>query len=231
MKPKNKGLNFFNWILGNLVVCLGVCLSTKANFGLSMIAAPAYAIHVFMRNIASWYTQGTSEYIFQAAVLIVTCLIIWRFKPKYLLSFLTAVMCGLMIDGWFLVLPGGNAVVENLVVRIIFFIVGAALISLGIAFVFRSTWPAQVYEMAVLELSERFGFKRDRVKFVFDMIFLAMAIILALLLNHSLTKSGINIGTVIVTFTNAPLIALFGKVIDWLEGTVFKAKMEEINAE
>jgi len=215
MNKKEKMLNVINWLVGVVVCSLGVCFSTRAGFGLSMIAAPAYILHRFMIQFFSWFTQGTSEYIFQAILLIILCLVTFRFKAKYPLSFLTAVLAGLAIDGWFVVI-GGNIVYESMVARIIAFVLGALLTAFAIAFIFRTTMPVQIYELFVMELSDRFKLDRNRVKFCFDMSMLALSLLMSLLLTHGLT--GIGVGTIIVTFVNAPLIKFFGKFVDMLEG-------------
>ena len=209
-----KAINFINWVLGIVLCCLGICFCTKAAFGLSMIAAPPYIIHCFFRDTLSWYTQGTSEYIWEALLIVVTCLAVRRFRPKYLLSLLTAVISGFIIDFWLWVL-GGNGVYESPVIRIIAFIGGSLLISLAIAFVFRTTLPPQVYELIVSEISDKYHFDKSKTKLFNDIIMFVITIVLAMALNHSWT--GVGIGTVIVTFTNAPMIKLFGKVIDKIE--------------
>lgn len=210
----NKFKNLINWLLGMVLCSLGVCFCTKAGFGLSMIGAPPYIIHVFMRDRFSWYTQGTSEYIWEAVLLIITIIIIRKFKWKYLLSFVTAVLLGFGIDAWLFVL-GGNAVYESLLVRIVLFSLGTVITAIAIAFYFRTTLPLQVYELTVTEISSKYSLKTSKVKWVNDILFLVIAGLLAWLLNHS--WSGIGIGTVIVTFVNAPLINLFGKLIDKIE--------------
>ena len=209
-----KAINIINWVLGIVLCCLGICFCTKAAFGLSMIAAPPYIIHCFFRDTLSWYTQGTSEYIWEAFLVVVTCLAVRKFKPKYLLSLLTAVVSGFIIDFWLWVF-GGNGVYESMVIRVIAFIGGSLLISLAIAFVFRTTLPPQVYELIVSEISDKYHIDKSKTKLFNDIIMLAITIILSRALTHSWT--GVGIGTVIVTFINAPMIKLFGKVIDRIE--------------
>lgn len=210
----NKVKNVINWVLGMVLCSLGVCFSTKAGLGLSMIGAPPYIIHVWLRDKFPWYTQGTSEYIWEALLLIITIIIVRRFKWKFLLSFGTAVLLGLLIDAWFLVL-GGNSIYDSWVVRILAFVAGTLITSLSIAFYFRTTMPLQVYELTVTEISDRYKFDTSKVKWINDIIFLVLAVAMALLLTHSL--AGIGIGTVIVTFVNAPLIGFFGKLLDKIE--------------
>lgn len=209
-----KAVNIINWVLSVTLCSLGICLCTKASLGLSMIAAPPYIIHCFFRDALPWYTQGTSEYIWEAVLIIVTCLAVQRFKPKYLLSVLTAVISGFVIDFWIWVF-GGNGMYETLPARIIAFILGSAVISLAVAFVFRTTLPPQVYELIVTEISEKYSFDKSKTKLVNDIVMLVITIVLARLLTHSWT--GVGIGTVIVTFANAPMIKFFGKIIDKIE--------------
>lgn len=204
-------MNEAAWLLGTVLCTLGVCLCTKANFGLSMIAAPAYTVHIFMSQFFSWYTQGTSEYIWQGIVLIIMCVIIGRFKPRYLLSFATAVFSGLTLDGWLFIF-GGNGAYESFTARVIAFVLGVIITAAAIAFLFRTTMPIQVYELAVCEISARYSLDKGKVKWVNDFILLAVAIVLTVVLQTN--WRGIGIGTVVITFVNAPLIALFGKIYD-----------------
>lgn len=204
-------MNEMAWVMGVLLCALGVSLCTKANFGLSMVAAPAYIIHVFFRDIFTWYTQGTSEYITQGLILIIMCVIIRRFRAKYLLTFVCAVVFGLAVDGC-LFLLGGNAPYESMAVRIIAFILGETITAVAIACYFRTDLPLGVYELAVSEIAKRYGIGIDKVKQANDIIMLAVSVILALLLNRSF--AGIGIGTIIITVVNAPMISYFGKVLD-----------------
>lgn len=208
---KIKHMNECSWLLGLLLCALGVVLCTKADFGLSMVAAPAYIIHVFMRDFLPWYTQGTSEYIFQGLILILMCIVLRQFKKRYLLSFGTAVLAGLAVDMWLLVF-GGNSPYTVLWVRILCFVIGELLIALAIAFFFRTDLPVQMYELAVCEFAEKHGLDKNKTKLWYDFIMLALALGLSFGLTHKLT--GIGIGTVIITIVNAPLIAFFGKILD-----------------
>lgn len=208
---KIKNMNEIAWVLGIVLCALGVCLMTKADFGLSMIAAPAYILHTGFIKIFPWYTQGTSEYIFQGVLLIVLCIVLRRFRFRYLLSFVTAVLFGLMLDGWFLVF-GGNGAYEELAARVSAFIAGELITGVAIAFFFRTSLPLQIYELVVTELAGRYSWKNTTVKQIYDIVSLFLSLALAFFVNHNMT--GIGIGTVIVAAVNAPLIALFGKLLD-----------------
>lgn len=206
-------MNEIAWVLGIVLCALGVCLVTKAGFGLSMIAAPAYILHVGLVKIFPWYSQGTSEYVFQGILLILLCIGIQRFRLRYLLSFVTAFLFGLVLDGWFLVF-GGNGVYDGLALRIVVFVIGELVTGLAIAFFFRTKLPLQIYELVVTELAERYRWKNTTVKQVYDIVSLVLSVLLAFFVNRSM--AGIGIGTIILTVVNAPLIALWGKLLDRL---------------
>ena len=206
--------NTIHWILGLVISTLGIGLCTKGGLGLSMIAACPYALHHYMVTHFSWFSQGTAEYVFEALLLGLLCLILRRFKFKWLLSFVTAVIAGFLIDGWLLVL-GGNGVYSSMVVRVIAFVCGMCVTSLGIAFFFRTTLPLEVYELCVTELSAKFNISTARTKWFFDIFMLVTAVLIGLIFEHALV--GVGIATVIMTLINSSIISFCGKSIDLVE--------------
>lgn len=208
---KIRGMNELAWVIGIVLSTLGIALYTKADFGLSMIAAPAYIIHSKMINYFDWYSQGTSEYIFQTILIIALSVIMLRFKKSYILSFLTAIVSGVVLDGWFLLMHG-NAPFESMAIRIIAFIFGEISLTIAIAFFFRTTLPVQIYELIVNEISEKKNLEKNKVKQLYDVFMLVLSLALALVLNKNF--QGLGIGTIIITIINAPLIKIFGDILD-----------------
>ena len=212
---KNKGvgkLSELSYVFGIILISLGVVLMTKADFGVSSIVTPAYVVHLKMTEMGfSWCTFGTAEYMLQGVLLIITCLAVRRFKWKYLLSFVTSVIYGLVLDGWFLIL--GTGAYGSLAVRIVSLAFGMVISSAAIAFLFRTYLPQQVYELFVKEFAERYSIPIRRVKLVFDLSMLVLGVILILSLRVPFFD-GIGVGTIICAFVNAPIINLFGKLYD-----------------
>ncbi|MGN1235093.1 MAG: DUF6198 family protein [Christensenellaceae bacterium] len=208
-------MNEAAWLLGLLLCGLGVALCTKAGFGLSMIAAPAYILFCKLSQVLPWYTQGTSEYVFSALLLFLLCLIVRRFRLRYLLSFGTAFLSGVAIDLWLSVL-GGGSVYGSMVARIFAFLSGTAVTALAVAFYFRTKLPLQIYELCVTEIADRFGLKQvqSRVKLCYDLFSLALSLLLSLSLFSVPFGYGVGVGTVVTALVNSPLIKLFGKLID-----------------
>ncbi len=208
---KIKKMNEAAWLLGIILCSLGVALCTKAGFGLSMIAAPAYIIHLKLYEVSEFFTQGTCEYLWQGLLLIIMCIGVGRFKVKYLLAFVTGVFFGLMLDLWLMIF-GGGAVYSSIIVRVICFIFGEAVTALAVALYFRTSLPLQIYELIVTEFADRYKISNDRMKLINDITMLVLSVGLALILNRSL--KGMGIGTVIITAVNAVLIGAFGKLLD-----------------
>ena len=210
MKKFSK-MNEIAWVMGILFCALGVTLCTKAGLGLSMIASPPYIIHVFMQNYFPWYSQGTSEYIWQALLLVLVCVAARRFKPKFLLSFVAAILFGFAIDGWLFVF-GGRAAFASLPLRILALLIGENITAFAIACYFRTSMPLQIYELVVAELARIRKLSMNQAKRINDLCMLGLSVLLALLLNHSF--EGIGVGTIFITLVNAPLIAWYGKFLD-----------------
>ncbi len=204
-------MNELAWVFGIFLCALGVALCTKANFGLSMVAAPAYILHRKISLFLPWFSQGVSEYVWQFLWLILTALLVRRFRVRYLLCFGTAVLFGITLDGW-LFLLGGGAPYASLGGRIFAFLLGMNVTALAIALFFRTKLPPEIYELTVSEVSDRYRIPVSRVKFLYDAMMLTVSAALALFLMHDFV--GIGIGTVVTTLLNAPLITFFGKILD-----------------
>ena len=206
-----------SWIFAMVLISLAVCLTTKAGFGVSMVVAPAYSIHLAIQHFLPWYSFGTSEYILQGVLLALMCLIIRKFDWRYMLSFLTAVIYGYMLDLWFL-LFGGNAPFSTLTGRIASLAAGVVLCSLAVALFFRTYLPLQVYELFVAQVAKRFSMKPEKFKYIYDFASLGIAMIIAFIVSRRFEDVNftdcIGIGTIACTVFNAVLINLFGKLLD-----------------
>ena len=204
------------WVLSIVLCAFGVALSTKSGLGLSMISAPPYIMHVLGSRVFPWFTQGIAEYVWQALLLSVTCLITLRFRLKILISVIPVIIYGPVIDGFLFILGGGGQP-ESFILRIVLFVLGELFISLAVAFVFRTYLPPMIPELVVVGISSRYGFKPNNVKTVFDISCLALSVILAVSAYFVTGKFvGVGIGTVILTLANAPLIRLWGRLLDKL---------------
>ena len=131
----------WTYLLACLLAAAGIRLQVQAGLGISMIAAPSY----ILSEKISWLSQGNAEWLVQAVVFALMCLLIRRFPWKKIWSFAAAVPYGWLLDGVAALLKGIRA--ESFAARIALLLLGCAVLSLGIAFFFKSYLPCQVHEM------------------------------------------------------------------------------------
>ena len=198
------------YVLGILLPALSGAMMIKADFGLSMIVAPAYVLHCKLSQYHSFFTFGACSYLFEAALLLLMVLILRRFKLSYLFSFVTAVLVGLALDGCGLLLQ--NVPADTLLLRLLFFAGSIAVCSLGIAFIWHTYIPPEVYELFVKEVSHGLDLDIGKVKTVYDYSSLALSLLLSFLFFHALV--GIGWGTVACTLLNGVSIAFISKWMD-----------------
>ena len=86
------------YIVGLIVLAVGTALMEKANFGMSMVVAPAYLLHLKISQTLPFFSFGMAEYVFQAFLLVLVIVAVRKFKLSYLLSFVTAVIYGFVLD-------------------------------------------------------------------------------------------------------------------------------------
>lgn len=90
-----------------VMLSLAVAMTAAADFGVSMIVAPAYILSLKF----PFLTFGRAEYIIQALLFAVFCILMRRVKPVYLFSFVTCVIYGFVLDAWRSVVPAFNPAV------------------------------------------------------------------------------------------------------------------------
>lgn len=202
------------YVIGMILCPLGVVLATKAGFGVSMIEAPVYVSYLHFSKSFSFLTFGTCEYILQAIVIILLCVLVRKFKIKYLFSFLTAVLYGFILDSWIRLF--GDGLYPELSTRVISYCASITIIAFAVACFLRTTLPQEAWELFVKELADNYKFNMTKVKWIYDFASLAVGIILMLIFFRRFNTEAIGIGTIITTFINAPIIGLFGKLIDKL---------------
>ena len=194
--------------VGILLTAAGVALQITADLGLSMIASIAY----ILSEKFAFLTVGTAEWIVQGTVFALGFVFVGRAAVQMIPSFGVALLCGAVLDVMvFLFAPLQSDV---LAIRLVLYLVGAAVLALGIAFAFRSYLPCQVHEMFVKVVAIKKGWKQNTVKLAYDWICLGISLTMTLLFFGKLV--GIGIGTVICTIINAPMIAAWGKLLDRL---------------
>ena len=201
-----------SYVLGNILCALGVCISAKSGLGVSTVVSPAFVISSYTQPLVPFLTFGTVDYIMQGIIILLLALTLRKFSISYPLAFFTAVFYGVSLDLWRLVF--GTEITEVIYLKIIYMIAGALITEISIALLLRSYLPQQGYDFAVKQISVNKNLKINAVKWAFDIFSLALAVILMFILFGKFDFSLVGIGTLILAVVNAPMIALFGKILD-----------------
>lgn len=206
MKAKFKIHEEMMWIIGMIVMPFAVTLCTKADLGMSMIAAPTYIVSEKL----DFLSYGQTEYIFQAIVLIIMCIMIRKFKFSYLLSFVSAVVYGTILD--FYIWLMSDVVLTQLWVKVVFLVLGMVLTSFGVACFIKSYIPPCAYDYLVKMVVQERKFNLKKFKLANDFAYLVLSIVLTLVLFSGLV--GVGFGTVLMAVCNGFIISFFSKMIE-----------------
>ena len=218
-----KKLTFYTeaaYVIGLVMLAFGTALITKGEFGISMVVAPAYILHLKLVNFFPLFTFGVSEYMLQAVILVIMMLILKKVKLVYLLTFLTTAIYGLVLDLSILILPKISP--SAYFIRGAYYFGGVLLCTSALALWFKSYLPPAAYECFVKKVSQRFGIKLFTFKTIFDCTCCVLAAVMSLLFFGKFR--GIGIGTVLCALVYGTLIGCFTKLFDKI--WVFKDKFK-----
>ena len=212
MKGKRTFYCEIAYFAGLIVLAMGTALMEKANFGMSMVVAPAYLIHLKVSEFLPFFSFGMSEYVFQAVLLGVLSLMAGKVKKRYLLSFVTAFFYGILLDGAMGLI--GWLPLEGFWWQAALYVAGMVVCSVGVALLFHTYFPPEAYELFVKELSEKTGMTIGKTKTIYDCCSCLLGAVLSLCFFG--TFVGVRWGTILCAIVNGWLI---GRVSDFLEKT------------
>lgn len=196
---------------GLFLLAAGTSLVERADFGMSMVVAPAYLLHLKLSQFLPFFSFGMAEYVFQAALLVLMGLILRHFKPVYTLSFVTAVLYGFLLD--FCIAMAQFIPDPTMAGRVILYAAGLPICTLGIAMLLHAYLPPEAYELFVKQLSAKFSIPFSRLKMVYDLSSLLLAVTMSFAFFGFGCFEGVSIGTLISALVNAPLISLMDRIL------------------
>ena len=212
MKEKRTFYSELAYVVGLVLLPLGVVFMEKANLGVSMVVAPAYLIYRKLSTVWSFVTFGIAEYALQLTVLLLLTLILRKFRPYFLFSFVTTFFYGLILDFYMVLLP--TISLDAMGMRILFFVFGQAICSVSIALFFHTYIAPQVYELFVKEISTHFKLNISRVKTVYDCSSFTLGVIFSFAFFGFGVFEGIKWGTLLCALLNGKAIGLCSSVLE-----------------
>ena len=212
MKTKRVFFTEFAYVVGMIALAFGTALMEQADFGMSMVVAPAYVIHLKLSQYFPWYSFGVSEYIFQAVLLIVIFLVLGKFKKSYLFSFITAVIYGFTLDLSISIVSLIPACTTA--ARLAYYVFGMIFCAIGVSMFFHSYISPEAYELFVKEISNKWKKDISKVKTVYDCCSCLLGIALSFAFFGMWHFEGVKIGTILCALLNGWLIGMFSHRMD-----------------
>ncbi len=212
MKKKKVFYTEISYVLGLVIMAFAAAFTEKADFGMSMVVAPAYIIHLKVSQFLPWFTFGVSEYFFQGFLVILTVIVMRRFKLSYLFSFVTAVLYGTLLDiAMNIIAPIPDS---EFYLRIIWWVTGTVLCSFAVSLFFHTYISPEAYELIVKEISAKFNLNINKVKTAYDCFSTVLGVILSFAFFGLGHFEGVKVGTIICAFINGFLISRFTKLLE-----------------
>ena len=193
------------YLAGLVLLALGTAMMTTADFGVSMVVAPAYLLHLFVSQFWGAFSFGMAEYTLQAALLAAMMLVLRRARVQWLFSFVTAFCYGWILDGFMALVglfPWGNVPA-----RLALYVAGFFVTAFAVSCMFHTYLAPAVYELFVREVSRAKGKNITRFKTVYDLLSLAVGTAMSLVFFRHIV--GVGLGTLAVAALNGKTIGLF----------------------
>lgn len=211
-----------SYVLGLIIMAFAAAFTAKADFGMSMVVAPAYILHLKISQVLPWFSFGVAEYTFQGILVILTVIIMRRFKRSYLFSFVTAILYGTLLDiaiSIIAALPD-----KSFAIRTVWYILGTVFCSFAVSLFFHTYLSPEAYELIVKEISDKFRFNINKVKTAYDCISTVIGIVLSFLFFGFGVFEGVKLGTILCALINGFLIGKFTKLLE--KNFVFKNRFK-----
>lgn len=200
------------YVFGIIALALGVALMEAADFGMSMIVAPAYLLHLKLVEMLPFFSFGMAEYTLQAVLLVIMCVVLRKAKLSFLFSFVTAVLYGFILDGFILLMA--NVPMAHIAARLAAYVAGMLVCSLGVALVFHTYIPPEAYELFVKELSAKFGVKISVFKTCFDISMMLIGVVMSFAFFGMWHFEGVKLGTVFCACVNGFIIGRISAMLE-----------------
>ena len=199
------------YLIGITILAFGAALMAQADFGMSMVVAPAYLLHLKVSQFLPFFSFGMAEYTLQAVLLVVLAIVMRRFKWSYLFSLGTAVFYGFLLDIFMKIVANFP---EETAWRVVWYIVGLLLCTAGVSLLFHTYISPEAYELFVKEVSAKIPMDISKFKTIYDCTSCLVAILLSFLFFGWGHFEGVKLGTILCALINGWMIGRFTKIFE-----------------
>lgn len=222
MTPKQL-IRGFIYAIGIFLTGLGVNVLLRSALGAGAWDTVVYNLRSFFINILNInITLGTVSFIIYAIVL--ACVMMYNKKLKYIFIFIPIFGIALAIDFWDLVVLGSYYPVD-IWLRVIFYLVGIFILSMGLALIIVTRYPAMVFDELTLLMMKLFKIKSFFITRIFIELFaIVMATILGFI-SH-IGFGAVNFGSFVLALIIGPMIQIELKYLSKMTQSLFPHKEE-----
>ena len=200
------------YFIGIFLLALSSAILQKCDFGLSMVIAPAYILHLKISEFLPWFSFGMAAYTVEFLIIVILWIVMRRFNAKYLLSFATAVFYGFTLDLFVWLLSFTEFV--GLPMRIALFFVGLTVCAIGVALIFNTYLPPEAYELFVKEVSKKYNLDIGKTKTCYDLTSCSLSVIFSFVFFGWFEFKGVSYGTIVCALLNGLLISTTSKILN-----------------
>jgi uncharacterized membrane protein YczE len=201
MKYNKMAQRIVIYVIGVLLLALGVVLNTKCLLGVSTTNSVPFVI-----SKISSLTLGTACTVVYLADVLFQCIIYRKIKIKVLLQFPFSFVFGWIVDFYnkFIVISN-----PDVTMKILLLVLAILCIAVGISMVVNMDFVPNPPDGGVQALSSLTNLPFGRAKWLYDGIMLAVTVVISLLATGKII--GIGIGTIVAFFTIGNIIHFINK--------------------
>jgi len=200
------------YLLAMIILSLGTALMERADFGISMIVAPSYLLHLKVSQSLPWFSFGVAEYLMQTVVLVLLMLCMRRVKLAYFFAFVSAMLSGVLLDvsiALVALIP-----FEGIAARLVYYVLGLYIGTAGVGLILHSYVTPGAYESFVKELAPKYGIELGKFKTGYDCCSLLLGVVFSFAFFGFGKFVGISLGTVLCAAVNGTMVAFNSKLVD-----------------
>ncbi len=191
------------YIVGLLILCLGVVLNTKTNLGVAAIN-----VTPFVLSKTTSITLGNAVFIMYCVFIICECILNRKIDILTILQLPISLLFGKLVDLFNTLL---NFEANNFFVGIIMLLIAITLVALGTTLVISQNLVPNAPDGFVNAIGAKMNKPFGYVKLRFDIICVCIAFIISLVLSGKII--GIGIGTIISMLLTGNMCSYFKKIL------------------
>ncbi|MGI6160615.1 MAG: YczE/YyaS/YitT family protein [Christensenellales bacterium] len=183
-------------VLGLLLNSLAVAFMAQSDFGVSSLTSFPLALSYLLPRLSF----GMWSFLWQVLAIAMLIIMTRSFRWGYLISFFIGSIFGYLLD---LFTPLLSHLPQMLPLRILYYVIGMLILSIGISLLLRCRLPILPFETFIRGVSSHFNWPVKWIKTIYDCTSVLLALLTSLLFGRLV---GVGIGTIASALMQGTLI-------------------------